>query len=103
MNMTRFCWTSSFRTATGSRFSAECKELDPFRAVVMTSSLESVEAWNDAFAAGADYYLEKREFLALHRRKVELLLRNLIERNRLRRESEESAQTTSRAPVSALS
>lgn len=81
-----------FPDGNGIDLCRECKEAYPFRTVVMTSSLESVDAWNDAFAAGADYYLEKREFLALHPRKVALLLCNLIERNRLRQQAEETAE-----------
>lgn len=81
-----------FPDGNGIDICREHKQANPFRTVVMTSSLESVDAWNEAFAAGADYYLEKRELLALHPRKVALLLCNLIERNRLRREAEEAAE-----------
>jgi signal transduction histidine kinase len=55
---------------------------------VMCSSLESVDAWNEAFQAGADGYLEKRELLGLDPKKIELMIRNLVERNRLRRKVE---------------
>ena len=52
--------------------------------------MESVDAWNEAFRAGADGYLEKRELLGLDPRKIVLMILNLVERNRLRRQAEET-------------
>jgi signal transduction histidine kinase len=40
--------------------------------------------------AGADGYLEKRELLGLDPRKIVLMILNLVERNRLRRQAEET-------------
>jgi signal transduction histidine kinase len=52
--------------------------------------MESVDAWNQAFQAGADGYSEKRELLGLDPRKIELMIRNLVERNNLRCRMEET-------------
>jgi signal transduction histidine kinase len=73
----------------GIRLCREFKESDPHCTVVISSSMESVEAWNKAFDASADGYIEKRELLGLDPRKIELMIRNLVERNRLRREAEQ--------------
>jgi two-component system, sensor histidine kinase and response regulator len=76
----------------GIELCREIKERDPHSTVVMTSSMETVEAWNKAFRAGADGYLEKRDLLSLDPRKIELMVCNLVERNRLRRQAEETNQ-----------
>jgi signal transduction histidine kinase len=65
------------------------KQSNPHSTVLISSSMETVDAWNDAFAAGADGYLEKRELLNLNPRKIALMIENLVERNRLRRQAEE--------------
>jgi signal transduction histidine kinase len=65
------------------------KQSDPHSTVLISSSMETVDAWNDAFAAGADGYMEKRELLSLNPRKIALMIENLVERNRLRRQAEE--------------
>jgi signal transduction histidine kinase len=52
--------------------------------------METVDAWNEAFQAGADGYLEKRELLGLDPRKFVLMVLNLVERNRLRRQLAET-------------
>jgi len=70
----------------------EIKERHPHSTVVVSSSLESVEAWDKAFQAGADGYLEKRELLGLDHRKILLMIRNLVERNRLRSQAEETTR-----------
>lgn len=83
-----------FPDGNGLDVCRKVKQADPYLTVVMCSSLESVDAWNQAFQAGADGYLEKRELLGLDPRKIELMIRNLVERNRLRRkvESDNSRQ-----------
>jgi signal transduction histidine kinase len=79
-----------FPDGNGIELCREIKQRDPHSTVVITSSMESVDAWNDAFQAGADGYLEKRELLGLDPRKTELMVYNLVERNRLRRQAEET-------------
>jgi signal transduction histidine kinase len=79
-----------FPDGNGIELCREIKERDPHSTVVITSSMESVDAWNNAFHAGADGYLEKRELLGLDPRKTELMVHNLVERNRLRRQAEET-------------
>jgi two-component system, sensor histidine kinase and response regulator len=81
-----------FPDGNGIELCREIKERDPHSTVVITSSMESVDAWNNAFQAGADGYLEKRELLGLDPRKTELMVYNLVERNRLRRQAEETNQ-----------
>jgi signal transduction histidine kinase len=81
-----------FPDGNGIELCREIKQRDPHRTVVITSSMESVDAWNSAFQAGADGYLEKRELLGLDPRKTELMVNNLVERNRLRRQAEETNQ-----------
>ncbi len=81
-----------FPDGNGIELCREIKERDPHSTVVITSSMESVDAWNQAFQAGADGYLEKRELLGLDPRKTELMVYNLVERNRLRRQAEETNQ-----------
>ncbi len=78
-----------FPDGNGIDVCAEIKADHPHLTVVISSSLESVDAWNKAFAAGADYYLEKRELISLDPRKIRLTLENLIERNALRKQAEE--------------
>jgi signal transduction histidine kinase len=81
-----------FPDGNGIELCREIKQRDPHSTVVITSSMESVDAWNEAFQAGADGYLEKRELLGLDPRKTALMVYNLVERNRLRRQAEETNQ-----------
>lgn len=78
-----------FPDGNGIGICREIKERDPYCTVVVSSSMESVDAWNDAFQAGADGYLEKRELLALDPRKIVLMIENLVERNRLKQQAED--------------
>lgn len=78
-----------FPDGNGIDICKEIKERDPHSTVLMSSSMESVDAWNEAFAAGADGYLEKRELLSLDPRKITLLIESLVDRNRLKRQAEE--------------
>jgi signal transduction histidine kinase len=78
-----------FPDGNGIEICKEIKARDPHATVVISSSMETVDAWNAAFQAGADGYLEKRELLLLDRRKLALMIENLVERNRLRRQAEE--------------
>lgn len=77
-----------FPDGNGLEVCRKVKQVDPYVTVVMCSSLESVDAWDRAFRAGADGYLEKRELLGLDPKKIELMIRNLVERNRLRSQVE---------------
>ena len=52
-----------FPDGNGIEICREVKERDPHSTVIISSSMESVDAWNEAFRAGADGYLEKRELL----------------------------------------
>lgn len=79
-----------FPDGNGIEICRELKAREPHRTVVITSSLETVDAWNQAFQAGADGYLEKRELLGLDPRKIVLTICNLIERNHLRQLTEET-------------
>ena len=79
-----------FPDGNGIDICKETKARDPYTTIVISSSLESVDAWNQAFQAGADGYLEKRELLGLDPRKIVLMIENLVERNRLRRQWEET-------------
>lgn len=88
-----------FPDGNGIDICREIKERRPHATVVISSSLESVEAWNRAFQAGADGYLEKRELLEMDPRKIALMITNLVERNRLR----EQAEDTSRRQAELLS
>ena len=81
-----------FPDGNGIDICREAKGRDPHTPIVITSSLESVDAWNQAFQAGADGYLEKRELLALDPRKIVLMIENLVERNRLRKQAEETSR-----------
>lgn len=78
-----------FPDGNGIELCREIKRRDPHATVLVNSSMESVDAWNQAFEAGADGYLEKRELLGLDPRKIVLTIENLMERNRLRRQTEE--------------
>ncbi|MBM4327101.1 MAG: hybrid sensor histidine kinase/response regulator [Deltaproteobacteria bacterium] len=80
-----------FPDGNGIDICKETKARDPYTTIVISSSLESVDAWNQAFQAGADGYLEKRELLGLDPRKIVLMIENLVERNRLRRQWEETS------------
>lgn len=81
-----------FPDGNGIEICREIKTRDPHKTVIITSSMETVEAWDEAFQAGADGYLEKRDLLHLDPRKIELMVCNLVERNRLRRQAEETNQ-----------
>lgn len=79
-----------FPDGNGIEICRQVKERDPHSTVIISSSMESVDSWNEAFRAGADGYLEKRELLGLDPRKIVLMILNLVERNRLRRHAEET-------------
>jgi signal transduction histidine kinase len=79
-----------FPDGNGIELCAEIKAKDPFKTVLISSSLDTLEAWNGAFDAGADGYLEKRELLGLDPRKTALTISNLVERNRLKRDAQET-------------
>ncbi|MBI4962761.1 MAG: response regulator [Desulfomonile tiedjei] len=79
-----------FPDGNGIDLCREIKQKSPHFTVVISSSMESVDAWNQAFQAGADGYLEKRELLALDPRKIQLMIENLVERNELRQKNEET-------------
>ncbi len=79
-----------FPDGNGIDICREIKELEPHSTVLISSSLETVDAWNKAFQAGADGYLEKRELLSMDPRKLILTISNLVERNRLRKQTEET-------------
>ena len=81
-----------FPDGNGIDICREAKTRDPHIPIIVSSSLESVDAWNQAFQAGADEYLEKRELLGLDPRKIVLMLENLVERNRLRKQTEETGR-----------
>lgn len=78
-----------FPDGNGIEICKEIKKRDPHSTILMSSSMETVDAWNEAFAAGADGFLEKRELLTLDPRKISVMIENLVERNRLRRMAEE--------------
>jgi signal transduction histidine kinase len=81
-----------FPDGNGIELCQEIKERDPHSTVVISSSMESVDAWDKAFQAGADGYLEKRDLLSIDPRKMVLMISNLVERNRLRRQAEETSR-----------
>jgi signal transduction histidine kinase len=81
-----------FPDGNGIDLCREIKQKDPHTTVLTCSSMETLDAWNQAFQAGADGYLEKRDLLALDPRKIALIITNLVERNRLRREAEDSSR-----------
>ena len=81
-----------FPDGNGIEICKEIKEQDPYNTVLISSSMETVDAWNEAFAAGADGYIEKRELLNLDPRKISVMIENLVEKNRLRRQADELNQ-----------
>lgn len=101
-----------FPDGNGIDICREIKAQDPYVTVIVSSSLESVEAWDNAFRAGADGYLEKRELLALNPKKIAVMIEGLVERNRLRRQAADASRRQSelmsvlshdvRAPFQAL-
>lgn len=78
-----------FPDANGIDLCRELKSSHPHLTIVISSSMETVDAWNSAFEAGADSYIEKRELLNQDPRKISLMINNLVERNRLRKQTEE--------------
>lgn len=78
-----------FPDGNGIELCREIKQRNPHCTVIISSSMETVEAWDQAFQAGADGYLEKRELLGLNPKKISLMITNLVERNRLRKHTEE--------------
>lgn len=78
-----------FPDGNGIELCREIKQRNPHCTVIISSSMETVEAWDQAFQAGADGYLEKRELLGLNPNKISLMITNLVERNRLRKQTEE--------------
>ncbi|MDA8406017.1 MAG: hybrid sensor histidine kinase/response regulator [Deltaproteobacteria bacterium] len=78
-----------FPDGNGVDICRSIKKDDPHSTVLINSSMETVEAWNKAFEAGADGYFEKRELLNTDPRKICLMINSLVERNRLRRRTEE--------------
>ncbi len=78
-----------FPDGNGIDLCREIKAAYPDLTVVISSSMETVDAWNSAFEAGADSYMEKREILNQDPRKISLMINNLVERNRLRRKADE--------------
>lgn len=78
-----------FPDGNGIDLCREIKTAFPDLTVVISSSMETVDAWNSAFEAGADSYMEKREILNQDPRKISLMINNLVERNRLRRKADE--------------
>jgi len=101
-----------FPDGNGIDLCREIKQRHPYTTVVISSSQESVDAWDQAFQAGADGYLEKRELMGLAPRKIVLTISNLVERNRLKRQTDETNRRRSellavlshdvRAPFQAL-
>jgi signal transduction histidine kinase len=81
-----------FPDGNGIDLCREIRDARPHTTIIVTSSLESVDAWNQAFQAGADNFMEKRELLGLDPRKVILMVENLVERNRLRALAEETSE-----------
>ncbi len=59
-----------FPDGNGIELCSEIKKRDAHSTVIITSSMESIEAWNEAFRAGADGYLEKKDLLELDPRKI---------------------------------
>ena len=78
-----------FPDGNGIEVCRKLKEHDKYNTVIISSSLETVEAWDEAFHAGADGYLEKRELLTLDPRKIDIMFKNLVDNNRLRKKAEE--------------
>lgn len=78
-----------FPDGNGIDLCRDLKSMYPDLTIVISSSMETVDAWNSAFDAGADSYIEKRELLNQDPRKISLMINNLVDRNRLRRRAEE--------------
>ncbi len=78
-----------FPDGNGVEICREIKKANPHSTIVISSSMETLDAWNQAFEAGADGYLEKRELLNTDPRKIVLMINSLVERNRLRKQAEE--------------
>lgn len=78
-----------FPDGNGIELCRELKSYDPDLTIIISSSMETVDAWNSAFDAGADSYIEKREILNQDPRKISLMINNLVERNRLRRQAKD--------------
>ncbi|MDQ1239317.1 MAG: hypothetical protein QG577_1503 [Thermodesulfobacteriota bacterium] len=81
-----------FPDGNGLDVCRQLKERDEYSTIIISSSLESVEAWDQAFQAGADGYLEKRELQTLDPRKIDIMIRNLVENNLLRRKAQDDNQ-----------
>lgn len=81
-----------FPDGNGLDVCRQWKDRHKYATIIISSSLESVEAWDKAFHAGADGYIEKRELQSLDPRKIDIMIRNLAENNRLRRKAEEDTQ-----------
>jgi signal transduction histidine kinase len=78
-----------FPDGNGVDICRQIKEKYPHCTVIISSSMETLDAWNEAFDAGADSYLEKRELLNADPRKLSLMINSLAERNKLRKQAEE--------------
>jgi signal transduction histidine kinase len=81
-----------FPDGNGLDVCRQLKEKNQYSTIIISSSLESVEAWDQAFQAGADGYLEKRELQTLDPRKIDIMIRNLVENNILRRKAQDDNQ-----------
>jgi len=81
-----------FPDGNGLDVCRQWKDCHEYATIIISSSLESVEAWDKAFQAGADGYIEKRELQTLDPRKIDLMIRNLVENNRLRRKAEDDTR-----------
>jgi signal transduction histidine kinase len=81
-----------FPDGNGIDLCREIKQRDPHSTILITSSMQSLDSWNQAFQAGADAYFEKRDLLVLDPRKIALIITNLAERNHLRRDAEDTAK-----------
>jgi signal transduction histidine kinase len=79
-----------FPDGNGIELCKKIKDRNPHATVIISSSMETVDAWDDAFKAGADGYIEKKDLQALDPRKLTLTINNLVERNRLRKLAEET-------------
>ncbi|MFH0959759.1 MAG: hybrid sensor histidine kinase/response regulator [Pseudomonadota bacterium] len=78
-----------FPDGNGVDICRKIKEKFPHGTVIISSSMETLDAWNEAFGAGADSYLEKRELLNADPRKMSLMINSLVERNKLRKHAED--------------
>ena len=68
-----------FPDGNGVDICRSIKQNDPHSTVLINSSMETVDAWNQAFEAGADGYFEKRELLNTDPRKICLMINSLVE------------------------